>query len=1067
MSKPDGSRPEDSLTLHYPFDFIAWAPLKAIRKRHWTVACSGLTLMTLFWAVTPLVSAVFATASIKSGRTAAVTTSSALPPVEDQASQLTNRFLSSAYKHVWFDEPIPPFTTREAAFLPFDLHKPAASLYENATWTAKTSKYSTSLICKPPKISNDSEIPKFDNGEGCVVETQPAAYEGLTALYIGYWTSKFTDFSLSGMGCPSPDNKHVFFGIWNMNLDGHDNATTLFCKANYTIQDVDLTVLRKNSSVLSVAPLGDPRPLPEDVFNGTNFEYILNANSPFTSNRADIIDTATSLNQAGRLRAIGVNATETTTAIVMQFALAITRLPLVEYTDTGVLASAFEKAHQLLFASAIQSVLSTKYVEADTREGRENYDLRAIVVVRPLAVAVEGALAIATLLTIVLLILYTRRPSELLRNPASIKDIMSMIDPMENSLMNAQNGITRPRYERLILKKGELYCIPILEPVEGVEALQLEHGTIQQSRKEIVSQRPWELKIAIGISFVTSLILMLVALMYVRALVAKGKGLVQPSRSPAVNQLVTSYLPVLFATFLEPFWTLLNRLLCVLQPFEELRNGESPASRSLDLRYTSLPPQLAFWRALRSRHWLLVLVCWVALSANILTVALGGLFVTEKVSIDSSTAFPGEYASIFNNFGDLKRPDSQDEGVFLATASTIANSSSLPWTSSNTFFVPFNMSHKQSAGDLIDLYGGATQGFSIEVNCQPVQHNSTAYITTFYSYDLPPVTLNDGRKCFDPGAVVSGGQNFTNSASEIFSPLNAWNHTEMQGASACDNMFLAGFLRGNLTLTSTIRKTDNSDKTSPEILAINSLSSTWMVCQPDLLVAPYEVTIDQSGRIKGFNRSGPYATDLTQYFAGDLNLTYFMNQTKGLFTKGIDTLSWWHDDSFTDSWFGYLVKTIEGGAPIVDPTLPPPRFEQAAAAVGEVMKRVFATQLGLNANWLAAAEPGVTVPGRLVTSQDRLFMSQAAFMIATVLLLVHIVVALLYYSKRPKKMVELPITVGRIIELFRGSGLLTEARQAQGICEQHVIGYGRFIGTDSIPHIGIERRPFVIPWKDG
>ena len=33
MSKAGGAPAQDSIHLHYPFDFIAWAPLRALRKR--------------------------------------------------------------------------------------------------------------------------------------------------------------------------------------------------------------------------------------------------------------------------------------------------------------------------------------------------------------------------------------------------------------------------------------------------------------------------------------------------------------------------------------------------------------------------------------------------------------------------------------------------------------------------------------------------------------------------------------------------------------------------------------------------------------------------------------------------------------------------------------------------------------------------------------------------------------------------------------------------------------------------------------------------------------------------
>lgn len=94
---------------------------------------------------------------------------------------------------------------------------------------------------------------------------------------------------------------------------------------------------------------------------------------------------------------------------------------------------------------------------------------------------------------------------------------------------------------------------------------------------------------------------------------------------------------------MEPTWGLLNRLLCVLQPFEELRKGDSLASRSLKVQYTSLPPQLVVWRALRAKHLLLSAVCIVAVSTNVLAVALSALLVegltTTEIPYQSTTMF--------------------------------------------------------------------------------------------------------------------------------------------------------------------------------------------------------------------------------------------------------------------------------------------------------------------------------------------------------------------------------------------------------------------------------------------
>lgn len=95
-------------------------------------------------------------------------------------------------------------------------------------------------------------------------------------------------------------------------------------------------------------------------------------------------------------------------------------------------------------------------------------------------------------------------------------------------------------------------------------------------------------------------------------------------------------------------------------------------------------------------------------------------------------------------------------------------------------------------------------------------------------------------------------------------------------------------------------------------------------------------------------------------------------------------------------------------------------------------------------------------------------MSQPAFIITMVLLAFNLLMAILYYANRPKKMLrQMPNTIASILALFDGSGLLEESREIGGLKEEWNIGYGRFIGTDGRPKLGIERRPFVVPWGNG
>lgn len=79
----------------------------------------------------------------------------------------------------------------------------------------------------------------------------------------------------------------------------------------------------------------------------------------------------------------------------------------------------------------------------------------------------------------------------------------------------------------------------------------------------------------------------------------------------------------------------MNRLLCLLQPIQELQSCKAKAKDSVDLNYSSLPPQLVLFKALRARHFVLAAVCSMALLANVLSVAFAGLFHHDTVSVST------------------------------------------------------------------------------------------------------------------------------------------------------------------------------------------------------------------------------------------------------------------------------------------------------------------------------------------------------------------------------------------------------------------------------------------------
>jgi hypothetical protein len=125
-------------------------------------------------------------------------------------------------------------------------------------------------------------------------------------------------------------------------------------------------------------------------------------------------------------------------------------------------------------------------------------------------------------------------------------------------------------------------------------------------------------------------------------------GITLPSESPIVLSIITNYAPTTFATLVEPMWGILSRFLCLLQPFEELRIGSAHPSTSIKSKYTTLPPQLAFWRALKARHFFLAIVCITAVSPHVLAVSLAALLNLNPITTDMSFPSTQKFFPYFN-----------------------------------------------------------------------------------------------------------------------------------------------------------------------------------------------------------------------------------------------------------------------------------------------------------------------------------------------------------------------------------------------------------------------------------
>ncbi|KAL8842259.1 MAG: hypothetical protein Q9170_000585 [Blastenia crenularia] len=1050
----------------------------------------------VLWGVTPLVGSVFARSLVVINKQVDVSTAATLLPLRDQSPAFNTDFMMAAYGIAWLGQALPAWVTAQGALEPFAVEGGESVGFLNQSWTAETTLYGTSLNCEVADAKNESAGFSYSNNKRCTttagaLNMDPISQYG--GLYIGYYLDQSSDFSLSGLGCSSAMNSHLFLALWGQSWFDHpeDNVTAYFCEPKYWTQKVKASLEVPSMEISEIIPIDQQLPLSDDSFNRSAFEYNIGTGAQPFSQRADISETTVIINQLANLAGLGFNSTTTN---MVGYALGLSRMNASQYIDPHNLVSSFQNAHKLLHALATKQLMKSESNGGETRPAILSGKANAITVVRPLTITVEAVLGIIAALTIALLVYSRKRTSQLSKDPASLTEILRMVTKPENLGASRSNSTPETRQKRNALLNGKIISLETNEVSPNLpldksvnQPLSMPSRTAPGCGKVDVSKdvpfvRPFEMRVGTAVLFITVLFLALATVVALKWFADKNNGLPLPSDKALTNQLLLNYIPIVFATFLEPSWLLLNRVLCVLQPFEELRRGKAKSSRSLDLRYTSLPPQFNFWRSFRGGHWTLSAVCAIGLSANLLAISLGGLLNTGSVSIETHVNITQRYKSVFSRVSG--RLDAWDY-EYVAKANLSKEATLPPWTAPNTFFVPVTIGTQGSVNHTAS-YRVRTQGFGIRATCERSVFNDTALITGQQNHFFTEQVTPNGKRVLCGGLdKPEGGQNNSHAALEVFGQLQPVDFSRLNPAVntndfvdvnatmeeklTCNSILIAGFLRANLTVTLDEMKTDYSNLFDrPAIQRINSLSSLWMMCRGTLTTAPYEVLVDQSSHVQTFQAAGPESTNLAAFFSNGTTMDSFLTTAFSTLSNGQDTRPYWHNDTFVDTWFAYFIKQLSNSTLstlLVDPAQPVPVLTDAAPYVEDLISRLFAIVLGLyHQDWLAGDDSGSTQTGTMLVPSQRVFVSRPMFAITVVLLVMNIVVAAAYWIRRPKKMLpSMPYTIAGILAMTQASGLIKEAENETEWRSDWRFGYGRFVGTDGRPHVGIERRPFVVP----
>ena len=245
-------------------------------------------------------------------------------------------------------------------------------------------------------------------------------------------------------------------------------------------------------------------------------------------------------------------------------ALAATRLDPSQYLDADTLASSLETVHKLLFTFAMHNFFTFENVSPEDRIGIIKGTFNAVVVVRTVALIVECSLGVVVFLCLALSYPEGKRTSQLTNDPASLRDIVLMMGtemPVDSIVDKSEAGECRAS-----LSHGRMRIQTSRKKLGNEKSIKGRRkedwrffDTHEQNEKTLV--RPTELKMWVAVVSVLVLALAMIVLTYTRTMAKENNGLSPLYGNTVLAQMMINYLPVLFATFLEPFWTLLNRVL--------------------------------------------------------------------------------------------------------------------------------------------------------------------------------------------------------------------------------------------------------------------------------------------------------------------------------------------------------------------------------------------------------------------------------------------------------------------------------------------------------------------------
>lgn len=1020
------------------------------------------------------------------------------------------------------DQDLPRFTARDTAIVPF---APAIESLTAATHhdfaTADTTRYWTELSCTTPVSvrSNstdwDDGIVEINDAHGCHTRIRLPISSGneksqSDSKILGVYRN------LGMLGC----SQGTFLAAF-MHVDGNipdftdsSNASAVICDSSYWSESVVATVTSRDQIFGPLVPTGPKRPVSDSEFNTSRFEYLLSTGyvpelQTFTRDELIGFDIASVTRPVLRNRLSKSDIyydSEEYLDTAVAYALASSGLNASAFLDVSTISRVFSKVHKLLFATAASSSMSQ--ILDVPAQGSISEQKTVITMIQGFTIATQCLLIIVIFALVCLYVSYSRRCLRLLQDPDSMARVVELARNQNiQDVFKHSGSLDEDPFQRSI----ELCNFALDYDSDGAPLLTTtrqgsNHAETFDSKD--VRNAPRYAIEADWISIAPVALLMfavIIVLLVLNQLAQHNRGLRFPSTNTFYRQLALDVAPTLFATLLGVYLKTICRTMCFLSPMEDLRAGYANASTTLSARYTAILPQLVSWRALCARHYLLCVLGMVALTSHLLIVSLAGLFEQRYVSMQSH--LPAR--RLFEPRTTPTASYAQVDPFYIAVANVSSNTSMPNWATPQYSFIPIELPESQ---DPHAVYVANMTGYGADLDCQQLSstNKSVTYDlsfiagtnTTAASVQMRLGTTfsrSDGRitTCeffesdtdlgnYNPTIGVLGQQ----SALEIAGGMLVEPPTSSLSDHAfCNTRMISAWIRAQPRKSLTEAKRNTSDATGMYI----DHQETVVLCEPRIKAAQFEVRFYHNGSI---------------IQAKSLNLPTYELPPEVQFMNSIDNIRtvWgsgpnlrypqWHNDTFARDWPNYLLKMSSPDAVKIylDASQPPPDAKRAMADLSDNFSRLFVAHLAIRqdslvpiSNTTTTDSPSIStlIPVTIITNEERLFLSKPMLIISVTLLTIDVLAMLAFRLNLSKAFLpRMPFTLAAQIAYFSSSRVVDDIVEA-AIAERrkdrnendddqdditdhenplanHRYGYGRYIGKDGQPHIGIQREPFVV-----